>query len=461
MPLHRPRISRKSRKAASEAASPASPPSELPGAAAPRDAAPASSKPDVAPQSISLTEKPTASAPEPSGNKLPGIRNIVAVASGKGGVGKSTVAVNLAIALSQSGSRVGLVDADILGPSIPGMLGLPVDELPLATADGRMVPPERYGVKAASMGLLRNDDNPANLRGPMVSKYLQMLVAQVDWGQLDHLILDLPPGTGDTQLTLAQSLRLSGVVIVTTPQDVSLKIARRGLRMFETVNVPILGIVENMSTFTCPHCGTDTDVFGQGGGEHMSAELDVAFLGAIPLDADIVTGGDGGQPIVIERPQSVAAATYHHLADTIDTHLQGLTAAALGSFSWTWDTNHGAPGWFDAAARPDGSPTTPIGFAQRDRTTLSVLWEDSRQDDLDVRDLRLACRCAACVEEMSGRPLLDPASIVADVAPRSITGIGNYAITITWSDGHSTGIYAYDNLRALAERNDTKVVQDV
>jgi Mrp family chromosome partitioning ATPase len=157
MPLHRRRISRKSSKAASEAASPTSPPSELPGTAAPRRAAPASSKPDVAPQSISLTEKPTASAPEPSGNKLPGIRNILAVASGKGGVGKSTVAVNLAIALSQSGSRVGLVDADILGPSIPGMLGLPLDELPFATADGRMVPPERYGVKAASMGLLRND----------------------------------------------------------------------------------------------------------------------------------------------------------------------------------------------------------------------------------------------------------------------------------------------------------------
>ena len=410
---------------------------------------------------ISLTEKPTVSAPEPSGNKLPGIRDIVAVASGKGGVGKSTVAVNLAIALSQSGSRVGLVDADILGPSIPGMLGIPLDQLPAATADGRMVPPERHGIKAASMGLFRNDDNPAILRGPMVSKYLQMLVAQVDWGQLDYLILDLPPGTGDTQLTLAQSLRLSGVVIVTTPQDVSLKIARRGLRMFETVNVPILGIVENMSTFTCPHCGTDTDVFGHGGGERMSAELDVAFLGAIPLDADIVTGGDGGEPIVIERPQSVAAATFRRLAEKIDATLHGLSTAALGSFSWNWDTNDGAPNWPAAAPPPAGSPTTPIGFAQRDRTTLSVLWEDGRYDDLDVRDLRLACRCAACIEEMSGRPLLDPATIAADVAPRSITSVGNYAINIAWSDGHSTGIYAFGYLRGLAERDDTRAVQDV
>ena len=231
--------------------------------------------------------------------------------------------------------------------------------------------------------------------------------------------------------------------------------------MFETVNVPIIGIVENMSTFTCPHCNTDTDVFGQGGGEHMSADLDVAFLGAIPLDADIVLGGDGGRPIVIERPESVAAATYRTLADTIDAQLRDVTAVELGSFLWSWDTNHDAPSWLEAATRPGGSPTTPVGLAQRDQTTLSVLWEDGRQDDLDVRDLRLACRCAACVEEMSGRPLLDPATIAADVVPRSITSVGNYAINVAWSDGHSTGIYAFDSLRAMAERDDAKTVQDV
>lgn len=193
----------------------------------------------------------------------------------------------------------------------------------------------------------------------------------------------------------------------------------------------------------------------------MSADLGVAFLGSIPLDADIVLGGDGGRPIVIERPESVAAATYRTLADTIDTQLQGLTTAVLGSFLWTWDTNNDAPVWSVVAARPDGSPTTPVGLAQRDRTTLSVLWEDGRQDDLDVRDLRLACRCAACVEEMSGRALLDPATIAVDVAPRSIASVGNYAINVAWSDGHSTGIYAFDSLRAMAERNDVKRVQDV
>jgi len=311
------------------------------------------------------------------------------------------------------------------------------------------------------MGLLRNDDNPAILRGPMVTKYLQMLVAQVEWGQLDYLILDLPPGTGDTQLTLAQSLRLSGAVIVTTPQDVSLKIARRGLRMFQTVNVPILGIIENMSTFTCPHCGSDTDVFGQGGGDHMSAELDVPFLGAIPLDVDIVTGGDDGRPIVIERPESVATATFLEIAEALDTQLQGLDTATMGSFNWTWDTDHGSPPWLDTVTNPAGSPTTPIGLARRDQMTLSVQWADGRQDQVNTRDLRLACRCAACVEEMSGRPLLDPATIAYDVAPRSITSIGNYAITITWSDGHSTGIYAFDHLRAFTEHADAQMVEDV
>jgi len=413
------------------------------------------------PQPIALTRKPVRPTAAAAGDKLPGICDIIAVASGKGGVGKSTVAVNLAVALAQRGGRVGLVDADVQGPSIPGMLGLPFGQPPEATSDGRMVPAERYGIKAVSMGLLRNDDNPAILRGPMVSKYLQMLVAQVDWGQLDYLILDLPPGTGDTQLTLAQSLRLSGVIIVTTPQDVSLRIARRGLRMFQTVNVPILGIVENMSTFTCPHCGSDTDIFGEGGGRQLSAELDVAFLGAIPLDVDIVTGGDGGRPIVLERPGSAAAATYLEVADALDTQLQGLDRATMGSFTWTWDTDHGSPPWLDTRTQSTGSPKTPIGLARRDPMTLSVLWEDGRRDHLDVRDLRLACRCAGCVEEMSGRPLIDPATIAPDVAPRSITSIGNYAITITWSDGHSTGIYAFDQLRALAEQADAMAVEDV
>ena len=394
-------------------------------------------------------------------DRLPGIRHVIAVGSGKGGVGKSTVAVHLALALQQVGGRVGLVDADVLGPSIPGMLGLPTNQPPLATPDGKIVPPVGHGLKTVSMGLLTGDDNPAILRGPMVSKYLQMFVGGVAWGELDYLILDLPPGTGDTQLTLAQSLPLSGAVIVTTPQDVSLKIARRGLRMFETVHVPILGIIENMSTFTCPHCGKDTDVFRRGGGERMSRELGVPFLGAIPLDADIVTSGDEGRPIFVDKPNSVLARTYLAIATELASQLDGLATTALPPFVWTWDTNEGEPAWVETAVRPLGSRTTAIGFRRRDARTVSVLWEDGHSDDFDVRDLRLACHCARCVEEMSGRPLLDPNSIRPDVTPRVITSVGNYAITVNWNDGHSTGIYSFEDLRALGERDTAKVVEDV
>jgi len=393
--------------------------------------------------------------------KLPGIRHVIAVASGKGGVGKSTVSVNLALALQQAGSRVGLLDADILGPSIPGMLGLSTGQPPATTADQKIIPAKRYGLKAISMGMLTGDDKPAILRGPMVGKYLNMFIGTVQWGQLDYLIIDFPPGTGDTQLTLAQSVPLSGAVIVTTPQDVSLKIARRGLRAFETLNVAILGIIENMSAFTCPHCGADTDIFRRGGGERMSRELGVPFLGAIPLDADIVTGGDEGRPIVADKPNSVAAQAYVAIATTLAGRLDALPTTAIPAFVWNWETNEGEPAGVESAVRPMGSPTTPVGFRRRDARTLSALWEDGRRDDFDVRDLRLACPCALCVEEMSGRPVLDPKSVLADVAPQTISSAGNYAIIFRWNDGHSTGIYTFKHLRALAERFAAKVVDDV
>ena len=405
----------------------------------------------------------TSAAPQPSAprEQLPGIRHLIAVASGKGGVGKSTVSVNLALALQQVGGRIGLMDADVFGPSIPGMLGLPTGQQPEATPDRKLVPPERHSLKTISMGMLREDDDPAILRGPMVGKYLSFFVGSVQWGQLDALILDLPPGTGDTQLTLAQSFPLSGAIIVTTPQDVSLKIARRGLRMFETLHVPILGIIENMSTFTCPHCGRDTDIFRHDGGERMSQELGVPFLGAIPLDADIVTGGDEGRPIVVDKPNSVAAQAYRAIAAELADGLEGLPTSALSAFAWTWETNEGEPAWVETAIRPSGSRTTPVGFRRRDARTLSVLWQDGRRDDFDVRDLRLACHCAVCVEETSGRALLDPKSVRPDIAPREISSVGNYAIRFSWNDGHSTGIYSFEHLRALGELDAGKVVENV
>ncbi len=399
--------------------------------------------------------------PDPGAEKLPGIHHVIAVGSGKGGVGKSTVSVNLALALQMQGAKVGLVDADILGPSIPGMLGIPAGQPPPMTADGQALPIERHGIKTISMAMLTGDDNPAVLRGPMVSKYLKMFIGATQWGQLDYLLLDLPPGTGDIQLTLAQSVPLSGAVIVTTPQDVSLKIARRGLRMFERVHVPILGIIENMSGFTCAHCGEITDVFRRGGGERMSLQTGVPFLGAIPLDADIVTGGDEGCPIVIAKPDSVAARAYAAVAAQLAGQLHSTPAGVLKPFVWKWDNNEGAPDWVESASRPAGNRATPIGLRRHDLRTLAVVWEDGHQDHYDVRDLRLACRCALCIEEMSGRKLLDPKKVRADVSPEVISSVGNYAVGIDWSDGHNSGLYSFDHLRSLGERIAAVVVDDV
>jgi ATP-binding protein involved in chromosome partitioning len=399
--------------------------------------------------------------PQPQGpEKLPGIRHIIAVGSGKGGVGKSTVSTNLALALQQTGASVGLVDADILGPSICGMLGINTSGQPAMTAEGKMIPAQRFGLKVVSMAMFTGDDTPAVLRGPMVTKYLRLFTAGVEWGNLDYLILDLPPGTGDTQLTIAQSTPLSGVVIVTTPQAVSLKIARRGLRMFQKVHVPILGIVENMRTFTCPHCGETTDIFRHGGGEKMSQELEVPFLGALPLASEVVTCGDEGRPIVAGLPQSASAQVYTSIAAQLVQAMRN-TATVLKPFMWDFEANTGAPQWLANDVHKNGAIDTPIGMRKRDARTLTVLWEDGVQSDFDVRDLRLACQCALCVEEMSGRPLLDPKTVRADVAPKKIMSVGNYAIGFDWNDGHNSGIHAFTRLRKFADEAAANRSEDV
>ena len=395
-----------------------------------------------------------------SEDKLPGIHHIIAVGSGKGGVGKSTVSVNLALALQQLGAKVGIVDADILGPSIPGMLGIPTGEPPELTTENKLIPAERYDLKVVSMGMLTPDDKPAVLRGPMVGKYLKMFIEGVEWGKLDYLILDLPPGTGDTQLTLAQSMPLSGVVIVTTPQTVSLKIARRGLRMFEKVQVKILGIIENMRTFTCPHCGETTDIFRNGGGERMSQELGVPLLGALPIDPNVVACGDEGNPIVADQPKSVSAKMYVTIAQALVEQMQS-AVTVLKPFNWNWNSNEGAPAWVESAAKPTGSQMIPIGFMRRDPRTLSILWEDGHRDDLDLRELRLACHCAICIEEMTGRKLLDPKTVKADISPKQIHSVGNYAILFDWNDGHNSGIYSFKDLRALGARAAASGSEDV
>ncbi len=245
---------------------------------------------------------------------IPGVSHVVAVASGKGGVGKSTVAANLAVALARLGYRVGLLDADIYGPSVPTMFG--IHERP-RVADNRVLPFERYGVKVMSLGFVVDTDQPVIWRGPMVMKALEQLLGDVEWGTLDFLVADFPPGTGDAQLTMAQKIPMAGAVVVTTPQDVALIDARKGLAMFRKLNVPVLGIVENMATFICPHCGEATAIFKQGGGERTAAELDTEFLGRIPLDAAIVEGGDAGVPIVVGAPDGPHAKAFRSLAEAV------------------------------------------------------------------------------------------------------------------------------------------------
>ena len=251
-------------------------------------------------------------------NKIPGLDRVVAVASGKGGVGKSTCAVNLACALRHLGATVGLLDCDIYGPSIPLMMGL--NERPGLTADEKLIPPVAHGVKLMSMGFLIGDDQPVIWRGPMIQKTIQQFIHQVDWGTLDFLLVDLPPGTGDAQLSLCQTVPLDGGVIVTTPQEASLGVVRKGVAMFEKVDVPILGLIENMSYFTAPD-GSRVEIFGHGGGKAEAARKGLPFLGEVPLFTAIREGGDAGVPVVVSAPDSPAALAFIEVARTLMTRL--------------------------------------------------------------------------------------------------------------------------------------------
>ena len=246
-------------------------------------------------------------------NLIPQVRNIIAVASGKGGVGKSTVAANLAVSLAASGASVGLLDADIYGPSMGIMLG--VKKPPVIDQERKkMLPVEAHGLLVMSLGFLLDPDTPVIWRGPMVMKAVEQLLKDVEWPSLDYMIVDLPPGTGDAQLTLTQKVPLSGVVIVTTPNEVALIDARKGLAMFRKVGVPVLGIVENMSWFVCPHCQGVSDIFSRGGGERTAREMGVPFLGEIPLDPSVRRSGDCGTPVVLAAPDSPVAAAFRELA---------------------------------------------------------------------------------------------------------------------------------------------------
>lgn len=258
----------------------------------------------------------------PEKSPIPGVKNTIAVASGKGGVGKSTVAVNLALALAKSGAKVGLLDADVYGPSLPIMMG--IHETPKAGPDERLIPIDNYGLKLMSVGFMLDEETPLIWRGPLVMQLIKQFLTGVEWGELDYLVIDLPPGTGDVQLTLVQTIPVTGAVIVTTPQDIALIDARRAIKMFNEVKVPVVGIIENMSFFVCPHCKGTTEIFSKGGGEKTSERYNVPFLGKIPIDVEIREGGDTGRPVVDASPESEHARAFVEIACNVASRISVL-----------------------------------------------------------------------------------------------------------------------------------------
>jgi ATP-binding protein involved in chromosome partitioning len=356
-----------------------------------------------------------------TGQTFSGIQTMIAVASGKGGVGKSTVAANLAVALQRTGAAVGLCDADVYGPSQSTMFG--VDRRPEADEDRRLIPIEERGIKLMSMGFLTTKETPVIWRGPMATKLIQQFMAGVAWGELDYLIIDLPPGTGDVQLTLTQSVPLTGAIIVTTPQDVARHIAEKGLRMFQPVQVPVLGVIENMSYFVCSHCQERTYIFSQGGGEKTCAELGLPFLGSIPIDPDVVTAGDEGEPIVARNPDSAAAKAYLDIATRV--------AASVAVVS-----------------HESSSPLKPQEISEGEGE-LRIVWSDGHDSRYSFEFLRNHCPCAVCVDEWTGKRKSLVLLLPSNFRPVGVSPVGNYAIQISWSDGHNTGIYSFGLLREL------------
>lgn len=261
-------------------------------------------------------------------NIIPGVKHVIAVSSGKGGVGKSTVAVNLAVTLQNMGAHVGLMDADVYGPNIPMMMGV---TQPPEQQDGKIKPAESYGVKLISMGFFVPEETAVVWRGPMIHTAIQQFFRDVVWGDLDYLFIDLPPGTGDAQLTISQLVPLSGAITVTTPQEVSLHDVRKGMMMFQKVNVPLLGIIENMSFYVCAHCGTREEIFSHGGGERAAEKLDIPFLGRIPIDPAIREGGDTGKPIVVADPGSPQSQAFKAIAEKLTAQLNASHTASAAT----------------------------------------------------------------------------------------------------------------------------------
>jgi ATP-binding protein involved in chromosome partitioning len=365
---------------------------------------------------------------------VPGVNHVIVVGSGKGGVGKSTTAVNLAMALKKLGYSTGLLDADIYGPSVPTMMGKSfprsADGTQPATEDNLLIPFDLQGVKVISLGLLIGRDQPTVWRAPMATKMIQQFLLGVKWGDLDFLIVDLPPGTGDIQLTLSQQSNITGAIVVTTPQQVAVEIARKGLLMFKHVGVPVLGLIETMSGFACGECGAVTSIFGEGGAKKLAADDGVPMLGQIPVDAALVRACDEGEPIVLRDPKSPSAVAYMQAASKLVATVESQSSL---------DGKEIVP----LAVEPMPAPSAAEGH------NLAIYWSDGQKFVYRARDLRFACPCAVCVDEFSGQRKITKDSVVADVALEKALPVGRYGVNLVWNDKHSTGIYTYKYLREL------------
>lgn len=359
----------------------------------------------------------------PGPEALANVRNLVAIGSGKGGVGKSTVTTNLAVALQKMGAKVAVLDADIYGPSQPGLLG--ASGVRAESENEQIQPLNRHGVGFMSIGLIMPQDGPVVWRAPMAMKALFQFLTNVQWGDLDYLLIDLPPGTGDVQLTIAQQAPLTGAVVVTTPQDVALNVARKGLQMFQQVKVPILGVVENMSGFVCTNCGTEHLVFKKEGGRALAQESGTALLGRIPLETEIMTGGDAGEPLLVRSPNAPASRSFIDLARTFEREVARVNGAPL-------------------ADEPKNVSIGTVG-------DLRIEWADGHAGINGAWGLRVSCPCASCVDEDTGKRVLDPKRIPLDIKVSEVHPVGRYGIGIAFSDSHNTGIYKFDSLRAACE----------
>jgi ATP-binding protein involved in chromosome partitioning len=359
---------------------------------------------------------------------IPGIKHLIAVASGKGGVGKSTTAVNLALGLRAIGLKAGIMDADIYGPSQPRLLGL--SGKPHVTSENKLRPMEGYGLKAMSMGFMVDEGTPIVWRGPMVVQALNQMLREVLWGDLDALIIDMPPGTGDVQLTMAQQVPLSGAVIVSTPQDLALIDARKGLAMFQRVNVPVLGIIENMSYFLCPKCGERSDIFGHGGAELEAQKLGIPFLGGVPLHMEIRERSDSGRPIVATAPDSPQAQVYRELAAKV---------------------------WGEVQLAAGAAEKAPDLMVSPGSDVLHVAFDGGEKYDLTAEMLRVMSPSA----EVQGHSPDQRVTVARkkNVRISELRPIGNYAVRIVFDDKHDTGLFTWDYLRTLGREKEQRWAQ--